>query len=100
MLPIWLSGFDPKATPKVFPPEATAAGVVTGHGVARCQVARGGTIAACEPEAAQPAGLGFSEAAAKLATSLRMNLWSADGTPVEGGVVRVGVQLNLKPTGE
>lgn len=97
--PIWLSGFDAKAAPKIFPPEATAAGVTSGHGVARCTVGRDGTMSACEPEAAEPAGLGFSEAAAKLAATLKMNLWSADGGPVEGGEVRVGIRLNLKDAG-
>lgn len=97
--PMWLAGFDAKAAPKVFPPEAAASGVTTGHGVARCTVTPSGGLTDCQPEAAEPAGLGFSEAAAKLAATLRMNLWSADGAPVEGGVVRVGIQLNLKPNG-
>ncbi len=49
------------------------------------------------PEAGDPDGLGFSEAAAKLASTMRMNLWSADGAPVEGGVVHIPIRLNLKP---
>ena len=41
-------------------------------------------------------GLGFSEAAVKLASTMRMNPWTIDGAPVDGAVVRVGVRLNLK----
>jgi len=27
---------------------------------------------------------------------MKMNLWSADGAPVEGGVVHIPIRLNLK----
>jgi TonB family protein len=94
--PIWLLNVDPDAAPRVFPPEAAARGLTTGRGVARCTVAADGTIGACVPEPGDPDGLGFSEAAAKLATAMRMNLWSADGAPVEGGVVHIPIRINLK----
>ena len=94
--PIWVTGIDPRATPKLFPPEAVASGLTTGRGVARCTVAADGSLAACVPEPGDPEGLGFSEAAAKLASGMKMNLWSADAAPVEGGVVHIPVRLNLK----
>jgi hypothetical protein len=56
-------------------------------------------MSACAPETGEPDGLGFSEAAAKLATGMRMNLWSADAAPVEGGVVHIPIRLNLKGGG-
>jgi len=94
--PAWITGVDVENAPKLFPPEAAASGLTTGRGVARCVVASDGSLTDCTPEAADPAGLGFSEAAAKLATGMRMNLWSADGAPVEGGVVHIPIRLNLK----
>ena len=94
--PAWITGVDMQAAPKVFPPEAAASGLTTGRGVARCLVATDGSLTSCTPEAGDPAGLGFSEAAAKLAVGMKMNLWSADGAPVEGGVVHVPIRLNLK----
>ena len=97
MAPAWLTSLDPKKTPKLFPPEAVTAGLTTGRGVARCTVAADGTMTACAPEAGDPDGLGFSEAATKLASTMKMNLWSSDGAPVAGGVVRIPVRLNLKP---
>ncbi|HZZ69621.1 MAG TPA: energy transducer TonB [Phenylobacterium sp.] len=99
MAPVWLTGFDPKAAPRLFPPEAVAQGLTTGRGVARCTVGPDGALSACAPEPGDPEGLGFSQAAARLATGMRMNLWSADGAPVEGGVVHVPVRLNLKSGG-
>jgi hypothetical protein len=87
---------DPRATPKVFPPEAAAGGLTTGRGVARCTVAADGSMASCAPEPGEPDGVGFSEAAATLASKMRMNLWSADGAPVGGGVIHIPIRLNLK----
>jgi TonB family protein len=97
--PAWITGFDRKAAPKLFPPEAVASGLTSGRGVARCVVAADGALTQCAPEAAEPAGLGFSEAAAKLASTMKMNLWSTDGAPVEGGVVHIPIRLNLKAVG-
>jgi TonB family protein len=96
MAPVWLTGLDPKATVKLFPPEAVAQGLTTGRGVARCGVGADGTLTACTPEPGDPDGLGFSQAAVRLAAGLRMNLWTADGAPVAGGVVHIPIRLNLK----
>jgi TonB family protein len=94
--PIWLNHFDPRRTPQVFPPEAAAQGLVTGRGIARCVVAADGALTRCAPDPDEPDSLGFSAAAAHLASAMKMNLWSADGAPVEGGVVHVPIRLNLK----
>jgi len=97
--PRWIAGVDPKAAPRLFPPEAVAQGLTTGRGVARCTVGADGTLTACAPEPGDPDGLGFSEAAVHLAAGMKMNLWSADGAPVEGGVVHIPIRLNLKGGG-
>jgi hypothetical protein len=96
--PAWLAGFDPEQVPKLFPPEAAAKGLTSGRGVAKCLVTPDGSLADCAPDAADPDGMGFSEAAVKLAATMRMNLWSADAQPVEGGTVRVAIRLNLDRT--
>lgn len=95
--PSWISGFDPSVAPKVFPAEAVARGLSTGRGVARCVVGDDGALTGCSPEAADPEGLGFAQAAVVLAGTMKMNLWSADAGPVRGGVVRIPVRLNLAP---
>ncbi|THD61390.1 TonB family protein [Phenylobacterium sp.] len=100
MAPLWTVGFDPRMAPKLFPPEAVANGLSTGRGVARCTVAADGAMSACAPEAGDPDGLGFSEAAVRLAATLKMNLWSADGAPVVGGVVHIPIRLNLRGVAE
>jgi TonB family protein len=93
--PVWLSGFDQREPLKLFPPEAASAGLTAGRGVARCEVAGDGALQACKAERADPPDLGFSEAAVRLASTLKANLWSLDGAPVAGGVIEVGFQLKL-----
>jgi protein TonB len=94
--PTWVASFDPDTTPKLFPPEAAAKGLTTGRGVARCVVAADGTLTDCSPETGDPDGLGFSEVAVKLASTMKMNPWTADGRPVDGAVFRIAIRLNLK----
>ena len=95
--PNWLVLVDPGQVPKVFPPEAAVKGLVTGRGVARCRVGADGGLTACEPGPAEPESLGFSEAAVKLASNLRMNLWSADAQPVQGGRIDLPFRIELAP---
>ncbi len=96
--PRWIVTVDPKILPKLFPPEAAAKGLSDGRGVARCHVAGDGSLTGCVPEDADPDGLGFAEVAARIASKMRMNLWSADGAPVDGGVVHVPIHLSLAET--
>ncbi|MGZ3402180.1 MAG: energy transducer TonB [Phenylobacterium sp.] len=93
--PRWIVSLDPRSAPKLFPPEAVAQGLTTGRGVARCTVGADGALTACAPEAGDPDGLGFSEAAVRIVSGMKMSLWAADGSPVEGGVVHIPIRLNL-----
>jgi len=94
--PYWVAGFDPDQALKLFPPEAATKGITTGRGVAKCVVEQDGSLSDCAPEPGDPDGLGFSDAAARLASTMRMNPWTVDGEPVDGAVVRLGVKLTLK----
>ncbi len=80
--PRWVAGFDPGQALAVYPPEAAAKGIDSGRGVARCLVAPEGTLVDCTPQPADPDGLGFSEAAVKLAATMRMNPWTADAAAI------------------
>ena len=94
--PLWLIGIDPAATARFFPRKASVNGLTTGSGVARCTVAADGSMADCDAEPGLPDGMEFSYTAARLASTMKMNLWSADGGPVEGGVVHIPIAFNLK----
>ena len=94
--PYWTQGFDADQALKVFPPEAAARGLTTGRAVAQCVVTGDGALTECRADAADPEGLGFEDAAVKLASTMRMNPWTADGSPVDGDTVLVNIRLNLK----
>ena len=94
--PVWLTSIDAAtAGPSLFPLKALEEGLKTGRGTARCTVGPDGTLTDCAPDAAQPEGMGFSEAVVKLAPMMKVNLWSADGAPVRGGTVRVPFDFKL-----
>jgi TonB family protein len=89
--PAWIAGADPETLARDLP--APAPGRKPGAGaVVQCQVGEGGTLAGCEVEFTSPDGLAFDEAAVRLASRLRMNLWSAEASPVVGGVVHLPVR--------
>jgi hypothetical protein len=91
--PIWLAGYDPLSLIRQFP---AALGKPDSAGsVVRCQVATDGSLTACATELTSPDGIDFDEAAVKLASRLRMNLWSGEAGPVEGGVVHIPVRRDL-----
>ena len=92
--PVWLTTLDPEvAAPSVFPIPAITKGLRRGQGVARCTVTAEGELTDCAADGGDPDG--FGAAAAKLAPMMKVNLWSADGAPVAGGVVRFPVELKL-----
>jgi TonB family protein len=96
--PLWLTSLDPAVLTQLFPPAAAQKGVHAGFGVADCSVAADGSLTACRAfGAGEPPGLGFSEAAAKAAPSLRMSPWTDAGGPVDGALVRVPIRFN-QPT--
>jgi TonB family protein len=93
--PVWLTSLDPALLTQLYPPAAAQKGVHAGVGAADCTVGGGGSLTACHAfGAGDPPGLGFSEAAAKAATSLRMSPWTEAGGPVDGALVRVPIRFN------
>jgi TonB family protein len=95
--PRWLKSINPEAVVAIYPQQAIAAGVRSGKGVADCAVARDGKLVDCKPSSAAPPGLGFSEAAAKVASVFQMNPWSDGGVPMDGLRLKLPITFNLAP---
>ena len=93
--PTWTAGFDPATAQKLFPPEAATRGLTSGLGMARCVVAADGALTGCSPMQGDPDGMGFSEAAVKLASAMKMNPWTAAGGPVDGATVNLPIRFKL-----
>lgn len=98
--PKWINRLDPQKVVEVYPDAAAEAGVKSGRGVAECTVAFDGKLVDCQPAPATPEGLGFSDAAVKVASVMRMNPWSDGGGPVDGVRLRLPVAFNLAPEDE
>jgi TonB family protein len=91
--PLWSEPFDPVTAARYYPPEAQAKGVREGEAVVSCHVVAGGALSGCEVERARPDGMGFDDAALKVAQTMRMTLWSGEASPVVGGVVHLPIKL-------
>jgi TonB family protein len=93
--PNWLTIVDPATAQMLFPFAAAEKGPKEGLGVASCTVGADGALKDCTPGAATPDGLGFSEAAVRVASVLRMNLWTQEGGPVDGSRVELPIRFKL-----
>ena len=96
--PVWITKFSPTAVAAFFPASAVDKGLTTGRGVAECRIGADGGLQGCRPVSAEPEGAGFSEAAVKAASGMRMSLWTKDGGPVDGALVRVPIRLTAEDT--
>jgi hypothetical protein len=95
--PVWIAGLDPASAIRDYPAIAGAKPKSPGA-VVQCKVGFDGGLTDCQIELTSPDGIDFDEAAVKLASHLKMNLWSAAAGPVQGGVVHLGVRPDLAET--
>jgi TonB family protein len=91
--PNWtqLPGMDDFKT--IFPKAALAKGIKVGKGTVSCVVGANGGLGACRLLSEDPPGLGFGDAALKLAATFRLNPWTDDGHPVDGAVINIPIKL-------
>lgn len=76
-------------------PKAAMALRITGRATVSCQVDSYGALEGCRQDGAQPAGLGFGEAALALTSKFRMKPKTVDRRPVAGGEVRIPIRFVL-----
>lgn len=95
--PRWVVEPGPKTLSAVFPKAAVDKGVQAGRGLAACTVGADGALTDCRPLAGEPEGLGFSQAAVKVAQVLRMNIWTDEGGPVDGAPINLPIRFEATP---
>lgn len=80
----------------VIPPAARRAGIYKARVVMTCAVVTGGGLDGCVSQSEDPPGLGYADAALKLARAFRMEVWTAEGLPVVGGTIRLPLRFDLE----
>jgi TonB family protein len=93
--PIWLTRVNPEAVAQLFPAAAAKAGYNSGGAKVDCSVKHDGSLTDCVVADEEPAGFGFGQAALEIAAAMKMNPWTAQGDPVDGGRIGLPVKLVL-----
>ena len=92
--PDWASRPDGRQVAEAYPPLAIRLGI-EGRSTLSCTVSTEGQLRDCETLATAPSGLGFDNAALKLAESFRMTPKMKDGRPQAGGTVKIPIRFVL-----
>lgn len=80
----------------VAPAAAKAAKVYKARVVMACKVVAQGIVEACDVKSAEPAGLGYDQAALMLSKYFRLAVWTEEGLPTVGGTVVIPVRFDLE----
>ena len=91
--PKWTATPSAAELTAVYPAVAAAKGVKSGRGVAQCVIAADGALSGCKPLPALSDEPGFSQAAAIVASGMRMNPWTDDGGPVDGATINLPIRF-------
>lgn len=90
----WTATADKATADGLYPAKAKAAGIKVGRASLKCVIGQRGELADCSVVKEDPPGLGFGEAALKIAEHFRINPWSTDGRPMEGTSIILPLRLN------
>lgn len=91
--PNWMALPEPEDVKAVFPEKARTAKVATGAAMLRCTADHAGYLTNCTVEQETPVALGFGEAAISLSEKLRVNPWTASGSPTDGALITLPLRL-------
>lgn len=80
-----------------FYPQAALEQNASGAATLACMVSASGAVRGCQVAVETPKGLGFGDAAKKLAPYFKLRPQLRDGAPVDGASVRIPIRFNLAP---
>jgi TonB family protein len=80
----------------VVPQAARQAKVYRARVVMECHVGATGALEDCKAASEEPMGLGYADAALALSKAFRLSVWTDEGLPTVGGVVRVPLRFDMQ----
>jgi protein TonB len=92
--PDWLTRPGPNEFSRFYPQPALERDA-SGAATLSCTVGVTGAVRDCQVTAETPKGMGFGDAARKLAPYFRLRPQTRDGTPVDGGIIHIPIRFNL-----
>lgn len=92
--PDWLTRPGPNEFSRFYP-QAALDQNASGAATLSCTVSASGSVVGCQVASETPKGLGFGDAAKKLAPYFKMRPQLRDGTPVDGASIRIPIRFNL-----
>ena len=96
--PSWIQMISYDYFNAAYPANAIAAGIDQGSAQIQCVVAASGHLTGCQVRSEFPKGLGFGEAAIKIAGQMVMSPWTPTGEPVEGATFVIPQHFERRPT--
>lgn len=78
-----------------YPKDALKAGVMKARVVLSCTVVADGALSDCKVDSEDPAGYGMGKATLQLVPAFRLGIWTPEGLPSLGGVVRVPIRYDF-----
>ena len=92
--PDWLARPGPNEFSRFYP-QAALDQNASGAATLACTVSASGAVRDCSVAAETPKGLGFGDAARKLAPYFKLRPQTRDGAPVDGASIRIPIRFNL-----
>lgn len=79
------------------PNSAVAAGLRTARVVLSCKVKPDGQLEVCRVDSEEPKGYGFGDSTLRIATSVKLSIWTSEGLPSIGSTVTVPIRYEIPP---